>query len=158
MRFMRPDRGIVKKAIADSGGNMSRAAALLGCTRQTLYTWVYQLGLERFAGIRLDTETRLDTRHRKDTQPEKTIKTGVYSAGRGGSNLHVVTAQAPVEMPLAATVKLTDALWRRAKIRAIVKGVTVSEYVKGLLEADLAAVEAEREARPKRGEGKGGSE
>lgn len=156
---MRPDRGIVKKAITDAGGNMSRAAALLGCTRQTLYTWCYQLGLERFAGIRLDTQPRLDTRHRKDTRPDKTIKTGVYSAARGGSNLHVVTSQAPVDMPLAATVKLTDALWRRAKIRAIVKGVTVSEYVKGLLEADLAAAESQREARPKRGgEGKGGSE
>jgi Bacterial regulatory protein, Fis family len=45
----------VKKAISDAGGNLSRAAALLGCTRATLYKWCYQLGLERFAGIGMPT-------------------------------------------------------------------------------------------------------
>ena len=40
---MRPDKAVVRKAIEDTRGNLSRAAARLGCSRTTLYCWVYQL-------------------------------------------------------------------------------------------------------------------
>jgi hypothetical protein len=50
-RGSRPSRGVVEKAIRDSGGNISRAAGLLGSSRQSLYTWIYQYDLVRLAGV-----------------------------------------------------------------------------------------------------------
>ena len=140
---------MVKKAISDAGGILSRAAALLGCSRPTLYTWIYQLGLERIAGIRIDTRDRLDRQGRKDTRVGETIKSGVKSAAPGVPILRVVTTQAPPEIPVAATVKLPEGLWRNTKIAAIRRRVNVSEFVKLALEAMLAdeAAAAPRRAR-----------
>jgi len=47
----RPARASVEAAIRGAGGNLSRTASQLGCTRQTLYTWIYQYGLDRLAGV-----------------------------------------------------------------------------------------------------------
>ena len=160
---MRPDRAIVKQAITDEGGNLSRAAARLGCTRQTLYTWIYQLGLDRIAGIRMDRRTELDKRDRLDTRANKQNKPGVYSGEPGRPILRDVssttTADAP-EIMQNATVKLPEGLWKRAKIEAIREGCTLSEYVAQALYSKLAGVEAERSpARAgRRGGRKGGTE
>ena len=110
---MRPDRAIVQQAIRDSGGNLTRAAAILGCSRPTLYTWIYQLGLEKLAGIRLDTRDALDRRERKDTSADNRQKSAVKSGGETGRNLYVVAQQATVETMIPATVKLPESLWKR---------------------------------------------
>lgn len=47
----RPEKAEVERAIRDTGGNLSAAAVRLACSRQTLYTWVYQYQLDRLAGI-----------------------------------------------------------------------------------------------------------
>lgn len=144
---MRPDRAIVQKAIRDAAGNLSRAAAILGCSRQTLYTWVYQLGLEKLAGIRLDTRDALDRRECKDTSPNKS-KNSVSQLSNPpsavGSNMRLVEASmvARDELPVQATMKVPESLWRRVKIEAIREGLTVSEYVRRVLDAKLASNEA----------------
>jgi transposase len=47
----RPEKKVVADAIRAAGGNLSRAAEGLGCSRQTLYTWIFQLDLTRLAGV-----------------------------------------------------------------------------------------------------------
>lgn len=48
----RPSRPQLEALIRETGGNVSLLADRLGCSRQTLYTWVYQLGLADVVGIR----------------------------------------------------------------------------------------------------------
>jgi len=138
---MRPDRGIVKKAIADAGNNLSRAAAILGCSRPTLYTWIYQLGLERYAGIRIDSRDELYRRDRKDIRPnhhEKKLNQVLNQGPASGPILRVVPpATETADLPVQAGVKLPESLWRRVKIEAIREGLTVSEYVRRSLEGTL---------------------
>lgn len=165
---MRPERAIVKKAIADAGGNLSRAAASLGCTRQTLYTWVYQLGLDRFAGVRMDRRHELDARDRMDRRGGKRDlrrssateahgKFTVYSGEVEAPTLPVVaTASMSTAIPITASVKLPEDLWKRVKIEAIREGVTVSEFVRRMLEANLAhpmAVETPTRRRARKAAG-----
>lgn len=139
---MRPDRRIVQQAIRDENGNLSRVAVRLGCSRQTLYTWIYQLGLEKLAGIRIDTRDGLDKRMRKDTQDtrlEKPFKTGVYSAPSDASTLSPVAPTATAEQTIPATVKLPESLWKRIRTKAIWQNRTVGEVVREALEESLAA-------------------
>lgn len=150
---MRPDRAIVKKAIADAGNNLTKAAALLGCSRTALYTWIYQLGLERFAGVCLDTRTALDRRDRKDSpHGEAGNKTNrvLTQAPGAASILRVVQPAAVVDLPLNATVKLPESLWKEVKIRAIREGCTVSDLVERSLKAALADAPAARRRNGKK--------
>lgn len=148
---MRPDRVVVKKAIEDAEGNLSRAALLLGCTRQTLYTWIYQHGLEKIAGVRMDKRDELDRRERKDTRGGKPNKTAVYSGPPCAPNLRVVAQQAAaVEQQIPATVKLPESLWKRVRTTAIWRGCTVGEIVKEALENALANEDAETSRGRKR--------
>jgi hypothetical protein len=48
----RPAKAALEAAIRAEAGNLTKTAARLHATRQTLYTWIYQLGLERLAGVR----------------------------------------------------------------------------------------------------------
>ena len=48
----RPTREALEAVIRDTGGNLTAAAGRLGCTRQTVYVWIYQHGLDRLAGVR----------------------------------------------------------------------------------------------------------
>jgi len=139
---MRPDRAVVKKAIVDAANNLRKAAALLGCSRQTLYTWIYQLGLERFAGVCLDTRIGLDTRQRKDTRTGKPIKTGVQSADPAAASLHLVEQAATVDLQIPATIKVRESLWKRVKIEAIHKNTTVGAIVESALEQALGIAQA----------------
>lgn len=131
---MRPDRAVVKKAIDDAGKNLSRAASLLGCTRQTLYTWIYQHGLDRHAGIRMDTRDGLDTRQRIDTRIGKVKKTGVYSSGADGPTFSSVNADTLIPV----TIKVPQSLWKKAKKKAVDEDRTVSDVVTESLETALA--------------------
>ena len=141
---MRPDRAIVKKAIQDAGGNLTRAAGLLGCTRQTLYTWIYQHGLERHAGIRMDTRSRVDRVGRPYTRAErgrKETKSGVYSGPEGSPNLELVEQAAEVDLPVQATFKCRESLWKEMKIEAIRRGCTVATLAEVSFERTLAEEE-----------------
>lgn len=135
---MRPDRAVVKKALVDAGGDKSRAAALLGCSRPTLYTWIYQLGLERLAGICNDRRTELDTRERKNTVTAKAIIPAVKPGVVDASTLRLVQHTGAVEMPINATVKLPESLWKRVRKIAIDRDCTVSTFVAAALESALA--------------------
>lgn len=156
MRRMRPDRGIVQKAIRDAGGNLSKTAAILGCSRQTLYTWIYQFGLEKLAGIRIDTRDGLDKRERLDTPHGNQFKRVSNRPGLVAPNLSLVAAQAMAEQNIPATVKLPETLWKKIRTKAIWQGVTVGEIVKKALEDSLAADQSVRKSRGKtNGDGDG---
>lgn len=143
---MRPERAVVKKAIQDTGGNLRRSAALLGCTRQTLYTWIYQLGLERLAGVRMDTRPRLDTRGRLDTEAVSSSKSGVQSSPERRATFHVVEAQEHSDPIIPATVKIRESVWKRLKIQAIEEDTTMGAIVEKALEQVLAPRQRRRAA------------
>lgn len=148
---VRPDRAVVKKALIDAKGDKTKAAALLGCSRQSLYTWIYQLGLERLAGISLDRRVGLDTAVRQDTDGRKELNRVSNQPPGTAPILRAVPSPATeIEIPLQATVKLPDSLWRRVKIEAIREGCTVSDFVRRSLEATLA--EAAPTSRKKKDE------
>jgi hypothetical protein len=145
---MRPERAVVKKAIVDAGGNKRRAAELLGCTRQSLYTWIYQFGLERMAGVCMDTRSQLDTRECRDTKPSNQTKSGVYSGSAAAPTLRLVDqAAAAPDYPIQATLRVPASLWKRVKIEAIQRNTTVGALVGAALEIVLR----EDKPEPKRG-------
>src|SRR3990172_150094 len=119
MYAMRPDRAIVKKAIVDAGGNLSRAAGLLGCSRPSLYSWIYQMGLERLAGIRLDKRVELDSRERKYSADKESQKSAVKSAETPSPILRVVEAVQAREFPVQATIRVPESFWKRVRKAAI---------------------------------------
>lgn len=130
---MRPERAVVKKAIQDAEGNLTRTATLLGCSRQTLYVWIYQFGLDRLAGIRLNIRPQLDRRGRVDARPKETGNSGVQSAGPARPILSIVTTQ-PADVAVQATVKVRESLWKEVKIEAIRRDTTVGALVEEALE------------------------
>ena len=131
---MRPERSIVKKAIQDTGGNLARSAALLGCTRQTLYTWIYQHGLQRLAGIRLDRQAGLNSKECKDTETTEERKSGVKSAAANRPMLSLVETQV-ADVPVQATVRVRESLWKLVKIEAIRRDLTLGALVEQALES-----------------------
>lgn len=157
MGVMRPDRGIVKKAIEDAGGNLTKAAVILGCSRTALYTWIYQLGLERVAGVRIDNRSEVDNSERKYTRANKHGKPESRLLTPAGGDRPILRAvmpamTAPPEIPVQATMRLPEALWKRAKIEAIRRGCNVSDLVREALEAELGSAEqAPAKARGKKG-------
>jgi hypothetical protein len=102
-------RASVEAAIRGAGGNLTRAAAALGCSRQTLYSSIYRHGLERLAGVDLE---------------------------RGDEVNRLRTAEPGAE-PIPVTVKLPPELWKRIRVRAIESDTTASEVVRTMLEAGL---------------------
>lgn len=100
----RPDEATVRAAISETKGNMTHAAERLGVTRQSLYTWVYQFGLERFVGIDL----------KADEAP----------------TLALVPT---LEKRVSRTVKLSPELWRWVRITALERDVSASKVVEDAL-------------------------
>lgn len=147
---MRPDRSVVKKAIQDAGGNLSRAAILLGCTRPTLYTWIYQHGLQKLAGIRLDRELPLYRRQCKDAHvgmPNESGRSGVKSAQPNRPILRAVEARVATDPVIPATVKVHESIWKRLKIQAIEEDTTMGAIVERALELVLAPRATKRVSR-----------
>jgi hypothetical protein len=138
---MRPERAVVKKAIEDGKGNLTKTASLLGCTRQTLYTWIYMLGLDKAAGIRMDKRDELDRRERKDTSAKNHLNRVSNPPAGSGAKLSLVAAQATIDQKIPATVKLPESLWKRIRTKAIWEGVTVSVFVEKLLSESMAVEE-----------------
>jgi len=138
---MRPDRVVVKKALQDAEGNLTRTATRLGCSRQTLYVWIYQLGLERLALLRLDTRPALDKRRSvdaRDEQQDGSGKSGVQSAGAVRPIFSLVEAATQVETQVQATVKVRESLWKLVKIEAIRRDTTVGALMEKALEIVLS--------------------
>jgi hypothetical protein len=48
----RPTRKQLEALLVEHRGNVTRVGEVLGVSRQTVYTWTYQLGLDERAGIR----------------------------------------------------------------------------------------------------------
>lgn len=142
MYAMRPERSVVKKAIVDAGGNKAKAAALLGCTRQSLYTWIYQYGLDKLAGVRMDSKERVDTAGRPSTPPEKVSPVNHLSnqpsGGAGSLRLVDQGSSMASDFPVQATLKVRASLWRQMKIEAIKRGVTVATLAEMAFQGVLA--------------------
>ena len=47
----RPTRAQLEALLHETGGNITAVSRRLGASRQTTYTWVYQLQLDRLAGV-----------------------------------------------------------------------------------------------------------
>lgn len=144
---MRPERAVVKKAIVDGQGNLTRSAALLGCSRPTLYTWIYMYGLDRLAGICQDRRDELDMKDRKDSHPSKESIPAVKSTAQDPSNLRLVPQQAAVEIPVNATVVLPKSLWKLVRKTAIDRDCTVSSFVESALRAAVDEQPVRKTAR-----------
>lgn len=131
---------MLKKAIQDAGGNLTRAAALLGCTRQTLYTWIYQNGLDRLAGVRPHTGARLDRPQRMDNRSAlvrgavSDDSSAVKSGAANRPMLRVVEAQAVSASVVTVTVKMTEDEAMRLKIKAVRERTTMGAIVSRALE------------------------
>lgn len=138
---MSPDRSIVKRAIVEAKGNLSKTAAKLGCSRTTLYTWIYQLGLAREAGISPDRRHELDSRECQDNQGAKVTSAPSHLFNQGaadGSNVQPVGAITPTtDLPVATTIRIPESLWRRIRIEAIREGLTLSQYAQRTFESAL---------------------
>ena len=151
---MRPNREVVKKALDDTNGNKVKAAILLGCSRETLYKWSSQLGLDTFAGIRRYTPDRIDKAECQDRRPmgsNQSGKSGVSFSETGRGSLAVVAQASNEPLPVQATMKLPEAVWFGAKIEALRRRIHVSDYVRHLIEADLERAEtAPRPAKPRK--------
>ena len=144
-----PNRAVVMKALADVGGHKAKAAALLGCSRETLYMWCSLLGLDKYAGIRRHTLDELDRKKRPDAKGNEESSISVRSAKRETPTLALVEARAAVidEIPIPASLKLPPSLWRRVKVEAARRDMRISELVSQLLEAGLRTVERAHEKK-----------
>lgn len=111
-RVQRPAKAQFVEAIREAEGNISRLASRLGVTRQTLYTWIYQLDLAAFVGVRA----------REDmTMPEqKQPLPGDATAER-----------------VNATIRVEGRLWRAVRIRALEEDRTTSSIVEDAVRAYL---------------------
>jgi hypothetical protein len=136
---MRPPKSVLEAAIRNAPGNITRASVLLGCSRETLYRWVYQLGLEKFAGIEpKEGSDSYDKESGRDTSDSKKQLSTVSSDENRTSRLRLVsTIPAQREYKVPATVRLNEALWKAIRKEAIDRGCTVSELVERTLAASL---------------------
>lgn len=116
----RPQRNTVEVALREAGGNLTKTAGALGCSRQALYTWCYQLGLDRLAGI----ESKEVLRAR--------VAARAAEAPPGPRN-------EPAIVP--AAVRLPRELWRWARIAAIDRDTSASAIVAEALELHRAIAE-----------------
>lgn len=146
----------MKRAIVDAKGNLSKTAARLGCSRTTLYTWIYQLGLEREAGIRPDRRCELDSRECKDNRGAKAGSAPSHlfnQAPPDAGNVPPVGATTSLvpstDLPVATTIRIPESLHRRIRIEAIREGLTFSQYAQRTFEQALAGPAAVP-ARPRR--------
>ena len=116
-RLTRPKRAQLEALIRETGGNMTRLARALDCSRTTAYCWVYQLDLADVVGIQFP------------EIPTKREAHVVKSAGAPAGDVRV-----PV------TVKLPESLWKRVRIRAIDEDRRASAIVEEAVRRYLAAL------------------
>ena len=128
-------------ALQESKGRIARAASVLGCSRPTLYTWIYQYGLERLAGVNVKQQDSLYSVKCKDTvdiETANTINQSVKSSGSGAATVPAVnSAAARVDYPITVTTKVRESLWKKARHEALERGESTASLVEKALEAYL---------------------
>ena len=129
----RPARADVAKAIRAAGGNLSRTAAALGCTRPSLYTWCYQFGLDKLAGI----------------VPRDVLL--ARAAARKAEEVQRPRRDGPRPGMTSATMRLPGELWRWARIAAIDHDTTAGGIVSQALELYRSIAEAPQEGAGDKG-------
>jgi regulatory Fis family protein len=149
---MKPAKAIVEQAIRQAKGRLSRAAALLGCSRQTLYTWIYQYDLAEMAGIRqdeIDRRTRLDTLDTpsRDGVPDiQTDGVAVQFSERRRPILPDVSTAIASDLIIQISAKVRESVWKAARKLSIDRGCTTS----ALVEEGLERLLAEKETKEKK--------
>jgi len=113
----RPSRTDLEALLRETGGNIAKTSCRIGCSRTTLYTWIYQLGLDRLAGIVPRELLLARTAARKSEE---------------AAERKVRVAQGPGLV--SVTVRLPGELWRWARIAAIDHDATASAIVTDALE------------------------
>jgi len=113
-RSKRPPKAELEQAIRDAGGNLTRAASVLGVSRPSVYTWIYQYDLTKLAGV-IDRETE---------------QLRLKSAAEGE--------------PVTITTKLPAELHRWVRIRAIEGDQTVADVFADALKLMRALLVAEK--------------
>ena len=107
MSKRRPARKELEALIRETGGNVTKLAERLGCSRETAYRWIYQLRLDRVVGIA--------------PEPKAPPAPPGPSPGK-------------VEPRRAVTVKLPEELWVFTRVEAIRRRTTASSIVELALE------------------------
>jgi len=146
---MRPPKGIIEAAIRTAEGNLTRTAGLLGCSRETLYRWIYQLDLQVFAGVTpAEGSDRHDSRARHDELTRKNTFPGVSSANGGPASLRLVSSSSQArEFMVSATIKVGEQLWKRVRKHAIDRGCTTSAVAERALVALLEDETSTKQAK-----------
>lgn len=154
----RPDKAIIEQAVRTAGGNVSRAAGLIGCSRSQFYTWVYQYGLADFVGIRKsgpDVEQRPDSVSDSGDEDQRTFRPHVRSSDSKRPILTLVASESVVpDVPQRASVELRTSVLLKAKHAALDQRCTVSALVERALVAYLDAEEAAPKKARKREDSK----
>jgi len=130
-----------------AGGNLTRAATLLGCSRPTLYKWVDQLDLTRLAGVRREPDVYgVDAK-----QGHTHVGTSVNLAGPQVPILAGVSAEAAVldQFKRQRGVSMTGAQWRWVRTYAAETDRAASDVVAEAIELLRRRVESQgkRQAR-----------
>ena len=142
---MRPPKITVEAAIREAKGGVSRAAQNLGCSRSTLYNWIYQLQLQDVVGIRSldgpDSRVCQDSRDAvecEDSATDRAVSASVRFSRPGGPTLKLVnTLMAGPDLKIPATIRISEALWKRARKEAIDRGCTASQLTEKALAIHL---------------------
>ena len=117
--------------------SLTKVAAILGCSRPSLYTWIYQYGLEALAGIEgVDTLDNVLAVERKRTHYTQEIFSGhqsVKSSGSESPRFPLVPTQPTDALKVPATFKLDQALVKRMKKLAIDRDCSLSQLVEEML-------------------------
>ena len=127
MNAKRPARAVLEKAIRDSGGNLTKTASALGCSRPSIYTWCYQFGLDKLAGIESRDVILARAAARKAEEPERPRRR---------------TPTGPAPGFAAVSVRLPGELWRWARIAAIDHDTTAAAIVTEALKLYRSVAEA----------------
>ena len=139
----RPPKTLVEAAIrAGLSGDrpsLSKAAAILACSRPSLYTWIYQYGLQRLAGIRVDSLDGVECKDSPYTKERFSGRSTVKSSDSEGRRFRLVTPATERALKVPATVKLDESLWKRIKKLAIDRGCTTSQFVEESLNEAIGA-------------------
>ena len=120
----RPTRAELVPLIREARGNMTHLAGRLGTTRQTLYTWIYQLDLADLVGIRT-----------KDQQDEDCVREGTAAAPTEKS---LPSPERPPGGRISVTARMDSALWRALRIRGIHEGRAASDVLEDAVGTYLA--------------------
>jgi hypothetical protein len=141
-----PTRDVVEAALRSKGGNITKAAAVLGVSRPTLYDWIWKLDLSRVAG--LDSQERKESRERQPLAPVEDVGVSVkpFPPERPilGAMETVAATEATEDVRLPHNVRLPESVWRKTQHESIDRGITTSDLVERALRSFLGMGGGER--------------